>query len=1410
MVFVFVLGTAAALADTGWTGQTPPNDPNYAVSPASGCINAEQYYLYSMIPSCTPRATDPQNSAGMFVDSAWKRYTTGVPSAIVAYIEGGPNWRLDPANTAELAPRAYLNTGELPYPELADGRSCGRYDCNGDGQVNVDDYAQDPRIHRPYLNGQITPEDLIVAFGDCKINERTHLLELCRPGHHYDNDGNGYANDISGWNFSRDNNDPATEDSAYNHSDQEAENAVAQTDNGILGAGVCPHCTLLFVKPGDQALDRTDRTAQAIYFAVDSGASVIDATVGELGYSSLERAALQYAWRKGVVVVMASNDFDSADHQAGMYWPHVWPGNGIVTNGSGVASGALGTDRLTTTFRERSNLTSFGTHALFSVPSIGGSTSESTPITAGVAALVASYGRIAAAQHLIAGRLNAGEIEQVVRESASPIDDPNLGWPGVPGATFNTNYGYGRPDVLAAMEAIQHNRIPPVPDITSPNWYALFDPTHERAVPITTQITAPRTAGFTYRVQYALGANPTEADFHTIATGRGRGHAKTVTTNLPLSDIPRQMWDAPMRNTTDLSSTEQYTVTLRVQATDEGGNMGEDRRAIAVFHDPTLAPGYPLHLAQGAESQPDLVDLNGKGRLDLVWADENGYVHALDPVTRRELPGWPAHTDLLNLGMSRTPAARTHAIPLAHEPVIAPVAIGDLAGDGLPDVVVTSQTGRTYVYDHRGRLLPSWPKAMGTDVRGLSVPPPNRPYTYSPSMGTFATPVLVRLPGGHGLDVLQAAWDGKLYAWDRFGRPVPGWPVLVPAPKLPGGCTPIYDEKLVATPTVAYLNGGTLPDIVEKSQIWCSSNGDLGPAALNYVFALYGDGNRHPGGAVLPGWPVQMVSALGYYNSAQDWLTEGADPASAADLNGDGHDEVIQTAGWFGAPYLIHGDGSAVPMVSQPSLSPSLLGGLVAAGKAAAGVLAPGVAPPAVPSPSQGPLPLGFATGGAFAQIGGRLDWFSGGTDADSLLALAQPGQAQRIVNYMRGYDPATKTSLPGFPQFMMGLPFETAPAVADVAGDGQPDVINNEDTSNVVAFGPDGKLLPGWPKFTGGWTFWTPGVGDVFGNGHNDVAAITREGYLFLWPTSGHASVNQAWSYHQNDWHNGLYGTDTRAPGAPRAFGVRGRRLCFLASGNNAYTGTAAAYDIRSFARRPAPAAFVHGRRLQSRLIPAPAAPGTRQCVALPRGTRWVAIEVVNHTGLRSFPLNGITPSAGSSPSTSTGPAGGRPAPASFRCTAPAGRITGRSLGPVRLGMTRAQARRPFRRADTRGRRTMDFFCPTHGGIRAGYASPALAAALPRSERARTRGRVVLILTANRHYALRGLRPGATVAAFRRLLRLGHAFSVGRNQWYIAPDRPGRAVLKVRHGRVEEIGIASASFARNRRLTARFLRSFP
>jgi len=51
--------------------------------------------------------------------------------------------------------------------------------------------------------------------------------------------------------------------------------------------------------------------------------------------------------------------------------------------------------------------------------------------------------------------------------------------------------------------------------------------------------------------------------------------------------------------------------------------------------------------------------------------------------------------------------------------------------------------------------------------------------------------------------------------------------------------------------------------------------------------------------------------------------------------------------------------------------------------------------------------------------------------------------------------------------------------------------------------------------------------------------------------------------------------------------------------------------------------------------------------------------------------------------------------------------------------------------------------------------------------------------------------------------------FHIGANSWYLAPNGPSTAVLKVRHGIVEEIGIAVKQLTRGRSAELRFLESF-
>jgi hypothetical protein len=133
----------------------------------------------------------------------------------------------------------------------------------------------------------------------------------------------------------------------------------------------------------------------------------------------------------------------------------------------------------------------------------------------------------------------------------------------------------------------------------------------------------------------------------------------------------------------------------------------------------------------------------------------------------------------------------------------------------------------------------------------------------------------------------------------------------------------------------------------------------------------------------------------------------------------------------------------------------------------------------------------------------------------------------------------------------------------------------------------------------------------------------------------------------------------------------------------------------------------------------------------------------------------------------------------------------------------------RLFPSYSTRHHHHMDFFCPTVNGIRVGYSSPALLRTLSPAERARVHGRAILVLTANPSYAVHGVHPGAKLAAVTRRLKVGRRFQIGLNAWYLAPAGPSRGVLKVRHGQIEEIGLADKRLTTSRAASRRFLARF-
>jgi sugar lactone lactonase YvrE len=155
-----------------------------------------------------------------------------------------------------------------------------------------------------------------------------------------------------------------------------------------------------------------------------------------------------------------------------------------------------------------------------------------------------------------------------------------------------------------------------------------------------------------------------------------------------------------------------------------------------------------------------------------------------------------------------------------------------------------------------------------------------------------------------------------------------------------------------------------------------------------------------------------------------------------------------------------------------------------------------------------------------------------------------------------------------------------------------------------------------------------------------------------------------------------------------------------------------------------------------------------------------------------------------------------------------PTGRLTSRSLGRVELGMTRAQARGLYPDASAQGKRYEEFFSLAGGKVRVGYASPRLLKTLPATERRALTGRVVLALTANPYYSVRGIRPGTSLRTAAKVLHPSAVFHVGLNDWYMAHDGSSTTVLKVRAGTIQEIGVAGIPLT-TRRAERAFITSF-
>jgi len=130
------------------------------------------------------------------------------------------------------------------------------------------------------------------------------------PNNSRDDDGNGYIDDVHGWNFVDENNDLTDH---KGHGTLVTGIIAAKTNNAKGIAGINPGAQIMVLKAADEnGKSNNLNIYRALCYAVDNGARVINISLGGRGVSELERRGINYAYSKGCTIVVATGNH-SAD-----------------------------------------------------------------------------------------------------------------------------------------------------------------------------------------------------------------------------------------------------------------------------------------------------------------------------------------------------------------------------------------------------------------------------------------------------------------------------------------------------------------------------------------------------------------------------------------------------------------------------------------------------------------------------------------------------------------------------------------------------------------------------------------------------------------------------------------------------------------------------------------------------------------------------------------------------------------------------------------------------------------------------------------------------------------------------------------------------------------------------------------